>query len=76
MQRISERWQRAGFDLNAADLFYQGERSVVIDYLTGHDWQVTAHPAPELYRSATDYLPSNESMAWFREMSYVCATLL
>ena len=29
VQRISERWRRAGFDLDAADLFYQGERSVV-----------------------------------------------
>jgi methyltransferase (TIGR00027 family) len=29
VQRISERWRRAGFDLNAADLFYQGDRSVV-----------------------------------------------
>src|SRR6201997_5216425 len=45
MQRISERWQRFGFDLNAADLFYRGERSVVVDYLTAHGWQVTAHPA-------------------------------
>ncbi|HZC91128.1 MAG TPA: class I SAM-dependent methyltransferase, partial [Mycobacterium sp.] len=25
--RIGERWRRAGFDLNPADLFYQGERS-------------------------------------------------
>jgi methyltransferase (TIGR00027 family) len=75
VQRISERWQRAGFDLNAADLFYQGERSVVIDYLTGHGWQVAAHPAPELYQRNGFTFPEDESMAWFREMSYVCATL-
>src|SRR5271165_1202612 len=50
VQRIGERWRRAGFDLDAADLFYQGDRSVVADYLTGHGWQVTAHPAPELYQ--------------------------
>src|ERR1700760_61694 len=47
VQRITERWRRAGFDLNAADLFYQGERSVVVDYLTNHGWQVTAHPVRE-----------------------------
>src|SRR6202034_4592312 len=29
LARISERWQRVGFDLNAADLFYRGERNVV-----------------------------------------------
>ena len=38
-----------GFDLNAADLFYPGERSIVVDYLTEHGWQVDAHPARELY---------------------------
>ena len=75
VQRIGERWRRAGFDLNPADLFYQGERSVVIDYLTGHNWQVTAHPAPELYQRNGFSFPEDESMAMFREMSYVAATL-
>jgi methyltransferase (TIGR00027 family) len=75
VERISERWRRAGFDLNAADLFYQGERSVVSDYLTGHDWQVTAHPAPELYQRNGFIFPDDESMAMFRKMSYVAATL-
>jgi methyltransferase (TIGR00027 family) len=75
VQRISERWRRAGFDLNAADLFYQGERSVVADYLTGHGWQVTAHPAPELYQRNGFIFPDDESMAMFRKMAYVNATL-
>ena len=75
VQRIGERWRRAGFDLNPADLFYQGERSIVIDYLTGHGWQVAAHPAPELYQRNGFTFPDDESMAIFREMSYVAATL-
>ena len=75
VQRIGERWRRAGFDLNPADLFYQGERSIVIDYLTGHDWQVTAHPAPELYQRNGFTFPDDEAMAMFRKMSYVNATL-
>ena len=75
VQRIGERWRRAGFDLNPGDLFYQGERSVVIDYLTGHGWQVTAHPAPELYQRNGFTFPEDESMAMFRKMSYVAATL-
>jgi methyltransferase (TIGR00027 family) len=75
VQRISERWRRAGFDLDAADLFYQGERSVVADYLTGHGWQVTAHPAPELYQRNGFIFPDDEAMAMFRKMSYVAATL-
>ena len=75
VQRISERWQRAGFDLDAGDLFYRGERSIVIDYLTGHNWQVAAHPAPELYQRNGFTFPDDESVAWLREMSYVAATL-
>ena len=75
VQRIGERWRRAGFDLNPADLFYQGERSIVVDYLTGHNWQVIAHPAPELYQRNGFTFPEDESMAMFRNMSYVAATL-
>jgi methyltransferase (TIGR00027 family) len=75
VQRISERWRRFGFDLNAADLFYLGERSIVIDYLTGHGWRVTAHPAKELYKRNGFQFPEDEMMAVFGEISYVSATL-
>jgi methyltransferase (TIGR00027 family) len=75
VQRIGERWRRAGFNLNPGDLFYHGERSIVIDYLTGHGWQVTAHPAPELYQRNGFTFPDDESMAMFRDMAYVAATL-
>ncbi|HTX94405.1 MAG TPA: class I SAM-dependent methyltransferase [Mycobacterium sp.] len=74
LQRITERWQRFGFDLNAADLFYLGERSVVVDYLTNHGWQVAAHPAKELYARNGFAFP-DEEMAAFGDMSYVVATL-
>ena len=75
LQRISERWQRFGFDLNAADLFYRGERNVVLDYLTAHGWQVTLHPARELYARNGFEFPEDEMAASFGEMSYVAATL-
>ena len=75
VQRIGERWRKAGFDLNPADLFYQGERSIVVDYLSGHNWQVDAHPAPDLYQRNGFTFPEDDTMAAFREMSYVAATL-
>ena len=75
VQRITERWQRFGFDLNAADLFYRGERNVVVDYLTTHGWQVTPHPARELYAHNGFEFPEDEMSATFGEMSYVAATL-
>lgn len=75
LQRISERWQRFGFNFNAADLFYRGERNVVVDYLNSHGWQVTAHPARELYAHNGFEFPEDEMAATFGELSYVAATL-
>jgi methyltransferase (TIGR00027 family) len=75
VQAISERWRRFGLDVSAADLFYVGERSIVADYLTGHGWQVNAHPAKELYIRNGFQFPEDESMAMFGQMSYVAATL-
>jgi methyltransferase (TIGR00027 family) len=75
LQQIGERWRRAGFDLNAADLFYQGERSVVVDYLTTHGWRVAAHAARELYARNGFEFPEDEMTAAFGDMSYVAATL-
>ena len=75
VQSISERWRRVGFNLDAAELFYVGERSIVADYLTGHGWQVNAHPAKELYTRNGFQFPEDQSMAMFGQMSYVAATL-
>ncbi|OBI82645.1 class I SAM-dependent methyltransferase [Mycobacterium sp. 1245805.9] len=75
LQRISERWQRFGFNLNAADLFYRGERSVVVDYLETHGWRVTACPARELYASNGFEFPEEAMAAAFGDLSYVAATL-
>ncbi len=75
LRRISERWQRFGFDLNAADLFYRGERNVVVDYLSGHGWRVIAHPARELYVRNGFEFPEDEMAATFGDLSYVAATL-
>jgi hypothetical protein len=46
-----------------------------VDYLAGHDWQVDAHPAKELYVRNGFQFPEQSTMAVFGEMSYVNATL-
>ncbi len=74
-QRFTERWQREGFDLDAADLLYQGERNFVGDYLTNHGWQVRIHPASELYQRNGFTTPDDEAVGSFRNMSYIAATL-
>ncbi|CDO87052.1 SAM-dependent methyltransferase [Mycobacterium triplex] len=75
LQQISDRWRSFGFNLDAAALFYQGERSVVVDYLSTHGWQVTAHPTRELYARNGFEFPSDEMTAAFGDLSYVAATL-
>jgi methyltransferase (TIGR00027 family) len=75
LQRISERWQSFGFNLNAADLFYRGERNVVVDYLNNHNWEVSAHSARVLYARNGFEFPEDEVTATFGDMSYVAATL-
>lgn len=75
LRRISERWQRFGFDLDAADLFYRGERNVVVDYLSDHGWRVLAHRARELYVRNGFEFPEGEMAATFGDLSYVAATL-
>ncbi|OBI18918.1 SAM-dependent methyltransferase [Mycobacterium sp. E2327] len=75
LQHISERWRRLGLNLDPADLFYRGERNVVGDYLTTHGWDVTAHPARDLYVRNGFEFPEDEMTAAFGELSYVAATL-
>ncbi|GBG36949.1 class I SAM-dependent methyltransferase [Mycobacterium montefiorense] len=75
LQRISERWQSFGFNLNAADLFYRGERNIVVDYLRTHNWEVAAHSAKELYARNGFEFPENELTEAFGDISYVAATL-
>ncbi|OBG46293.1 SAM-dependent methyltransferase [Mycobacterium alsense] len=74
LRRISERWRRLGFGMDAADLFYRGERNVVVDYLTTHGWEVEAYPARDLYARNGFEFPEEEMAATFGELSYVSAT--
>ncbi|MCV7378848.1 SAM-dependent methyltransferase [Mycobacterium alsense] len=74
LRRISERWQRLGFGLDAADLFYRGERNIVVDYLTTHGWEVKTYPARDLYARNGFEFPEEEMAATFGELSYVSAT--
>ncbi|MBS4728819.1 class I SAM-dependent methyltransferase [Mycobacterium sp. SM1] len=73
--RLAERWRRLGLDLDMAELVYRGERSSVIDYLTAHGWQVTAHTARELYARNGFEFPDDDTMTNFGDMSYVTAKL-
>ena len=48
-QQIAERFKEYGHDIEMGELIYHGERSDVIDYLTGHGWDVSAQKMPDAY---------------------------
>jgi methyltransferase (TIGR00027 family) len=71
---LRQRWQKHGFDLNFADLFYPGERNPVVDYLTEHGWQVTARNRPEMFTEYGRHFPDGEELAPMRHSLAVTAT--
>lgn len=65
-EAFRERWQKHGFDINFADLFYPGERNPVVDYLTDHGWQVSARDRPEMFTEYGRHFPDDEALAPMR----------
>jgi methyltransferase (TIGR00027 family) len=48
---MSAQWADTGLDLNLGDLFYDGQRHSVIDYLEDLGWQVSARTRPQMFAS-------------------------
>jgi methyltransferase (TIGR00027 family) len=72
-QRITERLKKYGHDIKMSDLIYHGERSHVIEYLTGHGWDVIAQTMREAYDANGFEFPENETIGFFSDLSYVSA---
>jgi methyltransferase (TIGR00027 family) len=65
-EAFRERWQKHGFDMNLADLFYPGERNPVVEYLTDRGWQVSARNRPEMFAEYGRHFPDDEGLAPMR----------
>jgi methyltransferase (TIGR00027 family) len=72
-QRINDRLKKYGHDIEFSDLIYHGERSHVVEYLTGHGWEVTAQTMREAYAANGFEFPEDETIGFFDTMSYVSA---
>jgi methyltransferase (TIGR00027 family) len=72
-QRITDRLKKYGHDIEMGDLIYHGERSHVIEYLTGHGWDVTSQTMREAYAANGFEFPENETIGLFSNLSYVSA---
>jgi methyltransferase (TIGR00027 family) len=71
---LRSEWQAHGFDVNLADLFYEGKRNPVVEYLTGHGWQVCARTRPEVFAAYGKEFPDTDEVAPLRNSLAVIAT--
>jgi methyltransferase (TIGR00027 family) len=72
-REISERLKKYGDGIEMGELIYHGERSDVVEYLTGHGWDVSAVSMREAYASNGFEFREDETIGLFTEMSYVSA---
>jgi methyltransferase (TIGR00027 family) len=76
MRQTTEGWRKHGFDVEMSDLWYDGDRNEVIDYLDSHGWHVSANSIPELAATYGLSTPQgdNGDVEDFAGLSYVTAT--
>ena len=72
-EQIRERLKKFGHGIEMKDLIYHGERNHVIEYLTGHGWDVSAMTMQEAYAANGFEFPQNETIGFFSNLSYVSA---
>ncbi|TDK93598.1 class I SAM-dependent methyltransferase [Mycolicibacterium mucogenicum] len=70
---MSERWRGAGLDLNLTDLWYQGERTSVVEHLDANGWNTTARPRLEVFAEYGRPLAETEDTAALRNSLSVTA---
>jgi methyltransferase (TIGR00027 family) len=71
---ISDAWGDHAFRVNLTDLFYEGERQPVVDYLTAHGWQVRSRTRPEVFGHYGRDFPGSDTLAPIRNSLSVTAT--
>ncbi|GAC1400571.1 MAG: class I SAM-dependent methyltransferase [Mycobacterium sp.] len=72
-EQITERLKKYGNGIEMKNLIYHGERNHVIDYLTGHGWDVSAITMQQAYTANGFEFPRDETLGFFSNLSYVSA---
>ncbi len=70
---ISERLKQYGHNIEMSDLIYHGERSDVIEYLTGHGWDMSTQTLRDAYAANGFEFPEEGAIGFFADLSYVSA---
>jgi methyltransferase (TIGR00027 family) len=74
-QKLTERSQRIGSNINLAELFYTGERNSAGDYLTAHGWKVDIRTTEQAFAANGFQLPDDEMASFGDASGYLTATL-
>jgi len=72
-KEITDRLKTYGHDFEMGDLIYHGERSDVLDYLSGHGWDVSAQGMQDAYAANGFEFPEDGALGFFTDLSYVTA---
>jgi len=72
-QLIAERMKQYGHDIEMSDLIYSDERNDVIEYLTGHGWEVRAESTRDAYAANGFEFPEDGALGFFADISYLTA---
>ncbi|BBZ10333.1 class I SAM-dependent methyltransferase [Mycobacterium branderi] len=75
MREVVERWRTHGLDVDMTDLWYEGDRSDVVDYLNGHGWAASVTDATDLFAAhGLSIEPDDDNdAAMFGSLGYVTA---
>jgi methyltransferase (TIGR00027 family) len=71
---MNDRWANLGCDLDLSELFYEGERNNVAEYLGDRGWRVAVRPRRELFADYGRAFPTDEALAAFRNIVSLIAT--
>jgi methyltransferase (TIGR00027 family) len=74
-QRLTERSQRLGSNINLAELFYTGERNTAAEYLAAHGWRVDIRTTENAYAAHGFEVPEDELASFGEASGYLKATL-
>lgn len=73
-QQFNDRWANLGCDIDLSGLFFDGERSNVVEYLTARGWDVTTRERREYFADYGLEFPDDET-SQLRNIVSVIATL-
>lgn len=74
-QRLTERSQRLGSNINLAELFYTGERNTAAEYLAAHGWHVDIRTTENAYAAHGFDVPEDDLASFGKASGYLTATL-